>query len=164
MHKKSSKNRLVPRLEWRSKIYSESQDVNNVSNEHFTKVAESLLEKLKPASCDIMSFVKKRIANSMLLAKTDMYKVIQLINSNDINKATGPDGISAKVFKISKEAIAPYLSSICNHLLEVGKYPKGLNIAKIIPVFKSGQKTNASNYRAISILNQLNKIVEKILH
>ena len=82
MRKKSSKNGLIPKLEWRSKIYSESQDVNNVFNEHFTKVAESLLEKLKPSSCDIISFVKKLIANSVFLAITDMYEVIHLINSN----------------------------------------------------------------------------------
>ena len=38
----------------------------------------------------------------MFLAKTDMYEVIQLINSNDINKATGPDRISAKIVKMQK--------------------------------------------------------------
>ena len=113
-----------------------------------------------------MSFVKKRIANSILLAETDMYEIIQLINSSDINKATSPNGISAKILKISKEVIAPYLSGNCNQLLgvQVGKYPKVLKIAKIIPVFKSGQKTSASNYRPISILSQSNKIVQKILH
>ena len=78
MHKKSSKNGLVSWLEWRSKVYFDSQDVNNAFNEHFAKVVELLT-----ASCDVMSSVKKRIANSIFVAETNMYEIIQLINNND---------------------------------------------------------------------------------
>ena len=44
------------------------------------------------------------------------------------------------------------------------KYPNSLKLAKVIPIFKSGTKKLPGNYRPISILSNLNKIIEKVIH
>lgn len=45
--------------------------------------------------------------------------------------------------------------------MNVGKFPKQLKIAKVFPIFKSGSKSDPSNYRPISILPTISKIFEK---
>ena len=60
--------------------------------------------------------------------------------------------------------IAPFLCQIFNTFFSLGLYPKSCKIAKVIPLFKSGDNTNCENYRPISVLTQINKIFEKLVH
>ena len=53
---------------------------------------------------------------------------------------------------------------IFNLCIETGKYPQTLKKARVIPVYKSGNKSCVSNYRPISTLMSINKILEKITH
>ena len=61
-----------------------------------------------------------------------------------------------------KEYIKP-LTYVINKPFETGKFPNLLKIAKIIPIFKSGNKTMVSNYRPISVLPVFSKVYEKIM-
>ena len=56
------------------------------------------------------------------------------------------------------------LSQIINISIKTGNYPDQLKIAKVIPIYKKGSSSDPSNYRPISILSNINKIFEKILH
>jgi hypothetical protein len=73
-------------------------------------------------------------------------------------------GISSYLLKISCVIIAPYLCNIFNGLISVNLFPEILKIAKIIPIFKSGNPSDPNNYRPISILPCLSKLYEYILH
>ena len=53
---------------------------------------------------------------------------------------------------------------VCNTSLSQGIFPDEMKIARIIPLFKSGDKQNVSNYRPISLLPQFSKILEKIFN
>ena len=65
--------------------------------------------------------------------------------------------------KIIPHILTP-LRHICNTSLEQGIFPDEMKIARIIPLFKSGDKQNVSNYRPISLLPQFSKILEKIFN
>ena len=69
--------------------------------------------------------------------------------------------MSAK--KIIPHILTP-LRHICNTSLGQGIFPDEMKIARIIPLFKSGDKQNVSNYRPISLLPQFSKILEKIFY
>ena len=53
--------------------------------------------------------------------------------------------------------------NVCNFSLEQGVFPHSLIKARVIPVFKSGDKNQLNNFRPISILYSLGKVIEKIL-
>ena len=50
------------------------------------------------------------------------------------------------------------------HSPPVGIFPSEMKIAKVIPLFKNGNKSDFSNYRPISLLSQFSKILEKLFN
>ena len=51
-----------------------------------------------------------------------------------------------------------------NSSFEHGIFPSQLKIAKVIPIHKSGDSTDVTNYRPISLLSAFSKVVEKLMH
>ena len=56
------------------------------------------------------------------------------------------------------------LTYLINSSINKGIFPNELKIAKVIPIFKSGDKTSIENYRLISVLSVFSKIFEKIMY
>jgi hypothetical protein len=88
---------------------------------------------------------------------------ISLIN-NLKNKAGGLKSFPAKVLKCIADLISPALSDIINSSLALGIFPKSLKVARVTPIFKSGDKTCVNNYRPASVLPIFSKILEKIVY
>ena len=87
--------------------------------------------------------------------------LISIIGSLDASKAIGLDGITAKILKSSTDIVCPSLLKIINISISTGIFPECLKQAKLIPVHKSGPYNDPANYRPISILPILSKIIEK---
>ena len=87
--------------------------------------------------------------------------LIATLNTLNVTKATGLDGLTPKILKTSANAIAPTLLKIINTSLQNGQFPEPLKIAKLKPIHKGGPKSDPSNYRPISVLPVLSKIIEK---
>lgn len=89
--------------------------------------------------------------------------IIKAINELGINSAPGPDKIPAKVIKECKEELAPALVILWRRSLDSGLIPEDLLSQTIIPIFKKENKSQASNYRPISLTSHFIKIFERIL-
>ena len=76
----------------------------------------------------------------------------------------GLDHINNNFVKFFNPVIAEPLSILLNRCMTTGIFPKRFKIAKVCPLFKSGQRNDPSNFRPISILPSLSKIFEKIIH
>ena len=81
-----------------------------------------------------------------------------------VNKSSGYDEIGFNVIKHSFQYISKPLMHIFQLSLSQGILPDNLKIAKISPIFKTGETTNLSNYRPISVLPCFSKILEKIMY
>ena len=79
-------------------------------------------------------------------------KVLTEIHNLDVNKANGPEDIPIRLFKMIETILAPLLSKIYNASNDLGIFPPFLKRSKVVPVYKSGTKNIAGNYRPISIL------------
>lgn len=73
------------------------------------------------------------------------------------------DGISSEVLITVKELVPEPLARLFNKIFETGNFPTALNIGVTKPVFKSGPIGNFVNYRFISLISTLAKLLEKIL-
>lgn len=62
------------------------------------------------------------------------------------------------------DIICPILVHLINLSLRTGVFPDKLKIAKVVPIYKSGDASNFSNYRPVSVLPVLSKIYEKVVY
>ena len=88
-------------------------------------------------------------------------KTLKFINPN---KATGPDNIPNKVLKITAEILSPSLSAIFNRSLSMGIYLDDWKMARVLPIFKSGDKDDIGNYRPIAIISAIAKVFGRLVH
>jgi hypothetical protein len=72
-------------------------------------------------------------------------------------------GVSSKMVKFIGNAIAIPLAHIFNLSLTSGKFPSKLKQCRVIPIFKSGNSSECDNYRPISLLSSISKVLEKIV-
>ena len=92
-------------------------------------------------------------------------EVFDLISSLDTSKSTGPDGISARMLKSVATSITPSLTRLFNLSLSTGILPDPWKRARIVPIPKSTQnQSSPTNYRPISILPLVSKLLEKHVH
>ena len=94
------------------------------------------------------------------VSDSEILKEIQQLKNK---KSVGLDGISVKILKMSKDVIVRPITVLINKSITQGKVPNKWKIAKIIPLHKKGDRSIPNNYRTISILSCLSKILEKVI-
>ena len=80
------------------------------------------------------------------------------------NKASGIDGITAKILKIAAPCISSSLTSIFNQSILPGVFPNDWKYSRVIPIYKSEAKDKMTNYRPISIISTAARIFEKLIY
>jgi len=79
-------------------------------------------------------------------------------------KATGADGISPKLLKLSKDTISTSITSLINKSFENSVFPDKLKIAQVTPLHKKNSTLEKGNYRPVSILPTISKIFERAIN
>ena len=104
------------------------------------------------------------IDRSMFFDPVLPHEVSDMIDELNPAKATGLYRFPVKVIKDIQHLICKPLSFIINKSVKKGIFPEKLKVAKVTPVFKSGDKLDIANYRPISVLPLFDKIFEKAIN
>ena len=81
------------------------------------------------------------------------------------HKATRLDGIGARVLKVAASSISSSLAHLIKHCIENGEFPSKWKSAKVIPIYKGyGSSEDMNNYRPISVLPLISKLMEEHVH
>ena len=150
--------------------------VCEIFNNHFNQLPIKLLANSGLPQYQVAEDVSKNDDNSTLPEiKTDTGKayktklssfqltvsdVEQSIMKLKNKKSCGADGILSTTVKRSPKFFSKILTPLINLSLRQGKFPEVLKEAIIVPVYKSGKKDDVKNYRPISILSTISKILE----
>ena len=104
----------------------------------------------------------KIVCNSIFLqpSKKEIANIISSINSN---KSSGRNSIPYTILLLLKRESSKQLSDLFNLSFMTDVFPLVLKTAKVIPVFKKDSKLDYSNYRPISLLSNVEKILEKLM-
>ena len=89
--------------------------------------------------------------------------VLQSLKELDVNKPPGPDNIHPKFLYETAVLISKPLTHIFSLSLRSSILPAEWKVAKITPIFKTGNKSHTNNYRPISLNSNICKILEKLI-
>ena len=124
----------------------EPDSIANVINDFFCNVGLSLKEKLPHVNNESFKrYLPTPNLNSFYLSPILHSDIVSEINKLKPKKSSGVDGIGATVLQLCPEIFADNLEKIFNHYIELGKYPDDLKIAKVIALYKKGDKTLSNN-------------------
>ena len=87
-----------------------------------------------------------------------------ILKSLRYSKSVGVDNLPSRLLKDSALTIAPPLTYIINLSLESGLVPTEWKSAKIVPIHKTGSRSIMDNYRPISILPTISKVLERVIY
>ena len=139
-------------------------EIANSFNDYFTSIAENILKKRKyNGNKSFKDYLKIPLANSFVLYPCDEKEIKTLIVQLKESKALGPNSIPTDILHLIQDEISMPLSKIFNLSFDTGSHPDRLKTSKTIPIFKKGSRLETSNYRPISLLSNVNKILEKLM-
>ena len=133
-------------------------------NQHFSTIGKKLANKLQSTNVKFSDYLKNPNPKSFFLYEAEQVEVKNLIFELILGKSVGIDDNPPIVIKWGEPILTPVLTKLFNKCIAEGVYPDFLKIAKVIPIFKGGEINEENSYRPISILTQINKIFEKLLH
>ena len=146
----------------RGNLVSDNLGIAQILNHYFSRIGLQLKNKIHQVDFDPLSLVT-HVDDNMTLEITSEQEVREIImNLNDVG--AGHDKINSKLFKRTFEAILDILLHLFNVCLRTGVFPSILKIAVIRPVYKSGDPKETNNYRPISMLPFISKILEKLIN
>lgn len=151
-------------------IITDEKEMCEFFNDYFSTIGETLANEIpqkyhkdnifnaasRPPNPDLHD-----LSNFTPASTEEVGKIIDNLKSNT---ASGIDGLTVRTIKCLKNLILENLTNSINKCLELGLFPDSLKIAKVTPIFKTGKKTDPSNYRPISVLPTMSKIFEKVLY
>ena len=167
--KTKAQNVNIGLLDEKNEICFEKSFVANKFNTFFCEVASKLVELLPPYQAinkvDLRNFyskcnVKDNMFKFSVVSEEEICKLLTAINPC---KATGQDGISAKFIRDSAQVITESIAYIINLSLAQSKVPNEFKTARVIPLYKKGEKCKEGNYRPVSILPVISKVFEKVV-
>ena len=134
-----------------------------VVNDYFTNIGTVLHAEIPPSNHDnINQYLRPRLNPADKFSNFDIIsqeQILDYIKTLPTSKSTN-DTIPLKIYRnIIPDMIEP-ITYIVNLSLQSGVMPDCCKIAKIIPIFKEGDKNDPGNYRPISLLPFLGKIIE----
>ena len=104
-------------------------------------------------------------SHSFRFHPTGIYEVLAILKKLKSKASSGIDGISSKVLKVLPNNFIEALTHIFNLSMEQGCFPTKFKSAKIIPIYKKkGSRKDKVNYRPISLLCSMSKVLEKLVH
>ena len=137
--------------------------MSNVFNNYFFSIAEKTKSNIKFSPKYYTDYLSNISTNTFFLTPTDKNEISSIISSLDSHKSSGPNNIPVKILKLLKNDISQQLGDIFNMSFLTGQFPK-FSIAKVIPIHKKQSKVDYVNYRPISLLSNIEKIIEKLLY
>ena len=153
------KSNKITQLDTGDTVNTDPIEISNILNTHFSKIGPSLASEIKDTSSNFTDYITP-VGHIFNLAKVSCQEVFNLIQKIPSNKASGLDNISARLLKEASPIVTRSLTFIINQSIATGIFPKAWKRARVSPIFKEDLRTDPNNYRPISVLPVVSKLIE----
>ena len=142
-----------------------------IFKDFYSNLANDLVKKLpNPPNKYGKDAVKKYYENLNLVGKSFSFEpvaytsVLKLLQQLNPHKSAGIDNLTGKFLKEGAPVLASPITNLINLSISLSSFPDDCKIAKLKPLYKKEAKTKPKNYRPISLLPLISKIIERIIH
>ena len=146
---------------------SDKSTIANGFCKYFCSVAQSLKSKALPLNNCVWKYTKKYKNRSLTFFSfrpVTVQEVNKHLKNLKRNKAVGLDNLPPGFLKDTANIIAEPLMHVINQSLSSGIIPNDFKVGRVVPLFKSGSSSNIDNFRPISVLPLVSKILEKCVY
>ena len=143
-----------------SKVEVEQEEVADHINSFFTNIGPDLAKHHK----EPWVYFGLRNQHEMQDFNTDHDEVLKLCKEINVMKSSGIDMLSSRICKDAFVVLTDKLVHLFNCSLDAAIFPSAWKMAKVVPLFKGGDRCDVSNYRPVSLLPIPGKLLEKIVH
>ncbi len=115
---------------------------------------------------NLKHFINSKVDESVSfnIPLVDYEYVLKELLSLEDGKAVGIDGLPQRLLRLAAPAIAASLTRIFNMSITSGIFPDEWKTAKVVPIHKKDSTQDSCNFRPISILSTLSKLLERHIH
>ena len=154
-------------------VCHEAKVVANHFNNFFTGIASTLVSKL-PSCSNLFgtdsnifkSFYSSKLTDGtscVLTPVSECFVLKELLKLNS-SKSTGLDELPARFIKDGANVLKIPITFIVNFSITTSTVPEDMKIARVKPLYKKNSSLEAGNYRPVSILSIVSKILERAVH
>ena len=164
--KKNDKSNLVDYLKIEDVNVYNAKKISNSFTKYFSDVGEKFANKIPASTKSISEYLKLMGSNtkSIFLQPTDENEIRKIAFDLPSKASCGHDRVSNVLLKEIITHIAEPLCLIFNQSILTGEFPDDMKLAEVVPLYKSKEHYNESDYRPISLLTTISKILEKIVY
>ena len=146
------------------KITTNDKETADKFNDFFSSIGNNLAKNF-----DDNDDVENNVTSNYIAAKfcfdyiTPEFVFDEICKMNN-NKSPGISNFDVRLLKLAAPVICKPLAYICNLSLHTSCFPNDWKLGKVTPIHKEGDKYDVNNYRPISVLPVLSKIIERAVH
>ena len=160
--KRSNRN-TINKIKYENATVTDPLDIASYFNSYFCNTGSDLSKLLPQGNYDFKSYLKDQLSQSFVCNSISFNELFNTISSLNNKKSSSHDNISNCLIKRCINELMNPLLYLFNLSFEKGIFPSELKMAKIIPLYKSGDSLLMQNYRPISLLSPFGKILEKLM-
>ncbi len=163
--KVSKKCRMTPtQLLYNNKLHFSNGDMADAMNDFFVNIGNTVEGKIPQAETDFSTYLPEPNIQSIFLKPVTNNETINLISQIQLPKSCGPNSIPNNILRTNANIFAEPLTVLLNKSISEGTFPQLLKLANVCPIYKKNDKSKCENYRPISLLSNLSKIFERMMH
>jgi hypothetical protein len=155
------KQSLIDKITVNDMPVNDPLQISNEFNKFFTSVGKQIAENVEPVDKDPMDYISTNCNVNLHLGNMSQADFINIVNKMEPKNSADINGMSTKMIKDVKFEIATPLVHIFNLSLNDGIFPENLKCSRTVPIFKAGSPLLCDNYRPISLLSVISKVLEK---
>ena len=161
-----SKKNMIERLKIKNLMKYDPDSITNEFCEFFSTIGEKYSHDIDDPQHSTDYYLNRmpKSNSSLFLTPTTSAEIEALIMALPNKTSSGHDSISNNLLKKFIPAIVEPLRIIFNKSLETGTFPDEMKKADVVPLYKSKAEYECTNYRPISLLLTISKLLEKLMY
>ena len=166
VNKLSDKSSIIHELTVDGVKITNPDSIANSLGKYFAAVGDKFAQRIASPVKSVDEYIQKihETTNSMYFQPTDKTEIMTIIAKLPNKASSGYDNISNKLLKLLKDEISEPLCELFNSSLEQGIFPSTMKLSNVIPLHKGKSHDAPENYRPISLLVTISKVLEKLVY